>query len=34
MTKARRTFWNVLYVVTTLATLALAASAPGDFPGS
>lgn len=32
MTIARRAFWNVLYVVTTLAALALAAGAPGDFP--
>ena len=30
--KTRRIFWNVLYVATTVAALALAAGAPGDWP--
>jgi len=29
----RATFWKVLWAVVTIASMALAAGAPGDFPG-
>jgi hypothetical protein len=32
MTVARRTMWHVLYVVATIAAMAMAAGAPGDAP--